>query len=71
MTLVLWRRQTKYRDPFWFEEGSPFLARLSDQLGDIPHKIWPLLWSGANSIFVRDKTARALAEPCLHISIAF
>ena len=62
MTLVLWRRQAKYRDPFWFEEGSPFLARLSDQLGDIPHNIRPLLWSGANSIFVRDKTARALAE---------
>jgi hypothetical protein len=61
MTLVLWRRQAKYRDPFWFEEGSPFLARLSDQLGDIPHNIWPLLWSGANSIFVRDKTARALS----------
>ena len=48
--------------PFWFEEGSPFLARLSAELGDIPHKIKPLLWSGANSIFVRDKTAHVLAE---------
>jgi hypothetical protein len=46
----------------WFEEGSPFFARLSDELGDIPHKIAPLLWSGANSIFVRDKTAHVLAE---------
>jgi hypothetical protein len=45
--------------PFWFEEGSPFLARLSTELRDIPHKIRPLLWSGANSIFVRDKTAHA------------
>ena len=46
----------------WFEEGSPFLARLSSELGDIPHKITPLLWSGANSIFVRDETAHVLAE---------
>jgi hypothetical protein len=48
--------------PFWFEEGSPFLARLSTELGDIFHKITPLPWSGANSIFVRDKTAHRLAE---------
>ncbi len=47
---------------FWFEEGSSFLDRLSTELGDIPHKITPLLWSGANSIFVRDKTAQVLAE---------
>jgi hypothetical protein len=46
----------------WFEEGSPFLARLSAELSDIPHKIKPLLWSGANSIFVRDKTGHALAD---------
>jgi hypothetical protein len=56
------RRRAKSRRPFWFEGGSPFLARLSAELGDIPHKITPLLWSGANSIFVRDKTARALAD---------
>jgi hypothetical protein len=54
------RRQN--RRPLWFEEGSPFLARLSTELGDIPHQIKPLIWSGANSIFVRDKTARVLAE---------
>ena len=48
--------------PFWFEEGSPFLARLSTELGGIPHRIMPLLWSGANSIFVRDETAHRLAE---------
>jgi hypothetical protein len=48
--------------PFWFEEGSPFLARLSTELGDIFHKITPLPWSGANSIFVRDKTAHRLTE---------
>jgi hypothetical protein len=29
--------------PFWFEEGSPFRARLGTELGDIPHKIMPLL----------------------------
>jgi hypothetical protein len=48
--------------PFWFEEGSSFLTRLSTDLGDISHKITPLLWSGANKIFVRDKTAHRLAE---------
>jgi hypothetical protein len=46
----------------WFEEGSPFLTRLNAELSDIPHKSKPLLWSGANSIFVRDKTARVLVE---------
>jgi hypothetical protein len=58
----LMRRKRLGPPPFWFEEGSPFWARLSTELGDIPHKITPLLWSGANSIFVRDKTARVLAE---------
>ena len=48
--------------PLWFEDGSPFLARLSAELHDIPHKITPLLWSGANSIFVRDEAAHVLAE---------
>jgi hypothetical protein len=56
------RRQPWDPPPFWFEEGSHFLARLSAELGDVPHKITPLLWSGANSIFVRDTTAQALAE---------
>lgn len=56
------RRQRQNRRPLWFEEGSSFLARLSDELDDVPHKITPLLWSGANSIFVRDKTAHVLAE---------
>src|SRR5215471_5001237 len=56
------RHKRQNQRPFWFEEGSPFLARLSTELGDLPHKITPLLWSGANSIFVRDKTARVLTE---------
>jgi hypothetical protein len=56
------RRQPWDPPPFWFEEGSHFLARLSTELGDIPHKIKPLLWSGANSIFERDKTAHVLAD---------
>src|SRR5262245_17316743 len=58
----LTRHQRRDPPPFWFEERSPFLARLSSELGDIPHKIKPLLWSGANSIFERDKTAQVLAE---------
>jgi hypothetical protein len=58
----LMRRQRWDTPPFWFEEHSPFLARLSAELSDVPHKIKPLLWCGANSIYVRDKTAQALAE---------
>jgi hypothetical protein len=54
------RRQN--RPPLWFEVGSPFLARLCAEIGDIPHQIKPLLWSGANSIFERDRTAQVLAE---------
>src|ERR1700730_15831249 len=50
------------RPPFWFEDGSPFLARLSAGIADIPHRIKPLLWSGANSIFERDRTAQLLGE---------
>ena len=50
--------QRPNRRPFWFEDGSPFLARLSAELRDIPHKITPLLWSGANSIFVHRPQSR-------------
>jgi len=56
------RHRRRDRLPLWFEESSPFLARLSAELGDVPHKIKPVLWSGANSIFERDKTAHVLAE---------
>jgi hypothetical protein len=60
--LVRLRRSTP-PPPFWFEGGSQFLARLSKELSDIPHKITPpLLWTGANSIVVRDETAQVLAE---------
>ena len=64
ITLVhgTWARWFLNPRPLWFDENSPFLARLSAELGDIPHKIEPLLWSGANSISVRDKTAQVLAE---------
>jgi hypothetical protein len=55
-------RRREGRPPFWFEDGSPFLARLSAGIADIPHRIKPLLWSGANSIFERDRTAQHLAE---------
>ena len=57
-----WTPRRRHRSPLWFEDGSPFLSRLSTELHDIPHKITPLLWSGANSIFVRDKAAHVLAE---------
>ena len=56
------RRKRLGPPPFWFEEGSPFLDRLSTELADIPHRIRSVLWSGANSIFVRGKTAHILAE---------
>ena len=56
------RRQPWEPPPFWFEEGSPFLARLSTELHDIPHKITPLLWTGENSIRIRDETAQVLAK---------
>jgi hypothetical protein len=45
----------------WFEK-STFLERLRRELQDVPHKITPLRWSGANSIVERDKAARNLAE---------
>jgi hypothetical protein len=56
------RRQPWEPPPFWFEEGSHFLARLSAELHDIPHKITLLPWSGANSIRARDETAHGLAK---------
>src|SRR5262249_21766021 len=58
----LTRRQRRDAPPFWFEESSPFLARLSTELDDISHKIKPLRWTGENSIVERDKTAHALTE---------
>jgi hypothetical protein len=53
------QRQNRRR---WFEEDSPFLDRLMEELGDIPHKITPLLWSGENSIYERNETAHDLAK---------
>jgi|RhiMetdeSRZDD1v2_1073273.scaffolds.fasta_scaffold114750_2 hypothetical protein len=46
----------------WFGKESLFLDRIIRELGDTPHKITPLLWSGANSIRKRDETAHVLAE---------
>jgi hypothetical protein len=57
-----WTPPRRHRSPLWYEEGSPFLARLSTELHDIPHKIKSLLWTGANSIRIRDETAQALAK---------
>jgi hypothetical protein len=64
ITLVhgTWGRAFFWRRPLWFEDGSLFFARLSKELHDIPHKITSLPWSGANSVFVRDKFAQVLAE---------
>jgi hypothetical protein len=59
---LMGRRQPWEPPPFWFEEGSPFLVRLSTELGNIPHKITRLPWTGKNSIYERNDTAHALAE---------
>src|SRR5215470_6727971 len=60
ITLVhgTWAHWFLIRRPY----NSPFSTRLSAEFGDIPHKIEPLRWSGANSIYVRDKTAQVLAK---------
>jgi hypothetical protein len=57
-----WYHRRRHRRPLWFEGSSPFLARLRCELEDVPHKIRPLSWSGANSIFERDKAAHSLAN---------
>jgi hypothetical protein len=57
-----WMLPLRHRSPLWYQDGSPFLSRLSTELHDIPHKIKPLPWSGENSIFVRDEAAQVLAE---------
>jgi hypothetical protein len=59
------RRERQDRPPYWYENKSSFLARLRAELGDIPYKITPLLWSGENSIRVRDETSHILAERLL------
>jgi hypothetical protein len=46
----------------WFDDGSSFFTRLSDELGDIPHGIKTLRWSGKNSVLERDSAAYRLAE---------
>jgi hypothetical protein len=53
------------RRRLWFEEGSPFLAQLRAEFNGVAHKIKPLLWTGENSIYARDKVAHALAEDLL------
>src|SRR5262249_26121263 len=58
----LTRHQRRGPPPFWFEEGSHFLAHLTTELGDISYKIKPLRWTGENSIVKRDETAYVLAE---------
>ena len=57
-----WTPRRRHRSPLWFEDGSPFLSRLSAELHDISHNITPLLWTGENSITERDKAAHVLAE---------
>jgi hypothetical protein len=59
------RRRPWDPPPFWFEDGSSFRARLSDELRDIPHKIMSPPWTGANSIYERDQAAHDLAK---HVS---
>jgi hypothetical protein len=59
---LMGRRQPWEPPPFWFEEDSAFLTRLSTELHDIPHKITRLLWTGKNSIRIRDEAAQVLAK---------
>jgi hypothetical protein len=47
---------------YWFDDGSSFFTGISAELAHIRHRIKPLLWTGENSIFVRDSVARSLAE---------
>ena len=58
----LLRRERLELPPCWYENSSSFLARLRTELGYIPYKITPLLWTGKNSIRARDETAHVLAE---------
>jgi hypothetical protein len=59
---LMGRRQPWEPPPFWYDDGSPFLSRLSTELHDISHKIRRLLWTGENSIRMRDETAQVLAQ---------
>jgi hypothetical protein len=61
-----WMPRRRHPSPLWYEDGSPFLARLSTELHDISHKMRRLRWTGANSIRIRDETAQVLAE---HLSV--
>ena len=59
----LMRRANVWAHPhFGLRKAVRFWLASAPNSRDIPHKIKPLLWSGANSIFVRDKTAHDLAE---------
>jgi len=62
---LMGRRQPSEPPPFWFAEDSAFLARLSDELRDVPHKITLLPWTGKNSIDARDEAAHRLATHLL------
>jgi hypothetical protein len=52
----------KKQRTYWFDNGSSFFTRLNDELGDIPHGIKSLRWSGKNSVLERDSAAYRLAE---------
>lgn len=50
--------------PLWFQRRSPFRENLESSLkhASLDCKIRPFCWSGANSVFARDKAAQKLAR---------
>ena len=46
----------------WFEKDSQFRKELDGQLKPFEYSIRSFLWSGANSVFARDRAATKLAE---------
>jgi hypothetical protein len=48
----------------WFEKGSEFRRTLEERLKGLSLEcsFWPFRWSGANSVFARDRAATKLAD---------
>jgi hypothetical protein len=48
----------------WFEKGSEFRKKLEEQLKSLSleYSVYPFHWSGANSVFARDRAGTKLAD---------
>jgi hypothetical protein len=48
----------------WFEKGSEFREKLEEQLKSmsLEYSVYPFHWSGANSVFARDRAGTELAD---------